>query len=328
VLERAGKPIKTPNWDPVKLLNVKDTRSNFIKIWAVVFIAVLVSASCSSTSDDSALVDALADVAAIEEERDGAIAALEEAIETLEEATEALEAAATTTEAAATTTEAAECAGDTLPEGVDLEGRHGSEGDIDGDGVTDQFWSPLVEDEWGEFTIYLVVLIGGSDERYHILEFGHGLVRMGGARIAGDMDGNGAQELWLSSPDVRHSVPAGLALFNDCALVLATDSEAGYAWILRDSDYVGRIDHFYRASCQMVAGTTVYSQITVALIDSSWILDISPVRLEGPELVPATDLFGVPDLSGTTFSSINEAFDYAADLGFEETSSTFTTCLE
>ena len=83
---------------------------------------------------------------------------------------------------------------------------------------------------------------------------------------------------------------------------------------------------FYRSVCQIIEGTTVYSQVKSDLedsgdMDSEWTLDISPFRLEGTEMVPATELVTIPEgaLSGT-FSSFNDAFDYAADYGFEESS--------
>jgi hypothetical protein len=303
-------------------------RFNSKKPWTVLFLMVLFITSCSTKADDSALLDALADAEEAEEARDEAIEALEETTDALEEATDALEAVTSTTEAATTTetetettTEVPECAGDELPDGITLDPSEADEGDVDGDGYIDQIWAAVVDEGSSSFTAHLVVLMGDSDDRYHVLEIGGGLMPEASALAGGDADGNGAQEVWLRSPDVRRTSPAGLAVFSDCALVKVTNSETGYSWILRGASDYQPMPPFSRASCQIIEGTTVYSQIKSDLEGSDWNLDISPVRLEGIEMVPATELVTVPEgaLSGT-FSSFDDAFDYAADYGFEESS--------
>jgi len=309
-------------------------RFNSKKTWTVLFLMVLFIASCSTKADDSALLDALDDaeeaIEEAEEARDEAIDALEEATDALEEATDALEDATSTTEATTTTetetettttttTEVPECAGDALPEGITLDPSEANEGDVDGDGYIDQIWAATVDEGSSSFTAYLVVLMGDSDDRYHVLEIGGGLMPEAAAWASHDIDDNGAVEVWLASPDVRHTSPGGLAVFSDCALMKVTDSETGYSWRLWREDDYQPMPPFSRGSCQIIEGTTVYSQITSDLEGSDWSLDISPVRLEGTEMVPATEMVTVPDLSGT-FSWFDEAFDYAADYGFEESS--------
>jgi len=304
---------------------------NSKKTWAVPFLMVLFITSCSTKADDSALLDALDDteeaLEEAEEARDEAIDALEEATDALEEATDALEAVTSTTEAATaeTTTEVPECAGDELPDGITLDPSEAREGDVDGDGYIDQIWASITT-ESSEFDVaaYLVVLMGGSDDRYHVHEIGGGIYPGAGASVSHDIDNNGAVEVWLSSPDVRGTRPAGIAVFNDCTLVKITNPETGFSWILRGVDDWGMVPPFWQASCQIIEGTTVYSQVKVDLednrdVDSDWILDILPVRLEGTEMVPAAEMVAVPDLSGT-FSRYEDAFDYADDYGFEESS--------
>ena len=314
---------------------------NSKKTLAVLLLMVLFIASCSSKADDSALLDALDDVEEALEEaekaRDEPIDALEETTDALEEATDALEDATSTTEATTTTetetetettttTEAPECTGDALPDGITLDPSEANEGDVDGDGYVDQIWAATVDEGSSSFTAYLVVLMGDSEDRYHVIEIGGGLMPEAGAWASHDIDDNGAVEVWLSIPDVRGTRPGGLAVFSDCALTLVTNSETGYRWVLRGSDSYTPMPPFYRSVCQIIEGTTVYSQVKSDLedsgdMDSEWTLDISPFRLEGTEMVPATELVTIPEgaLSGT-FSSFNDAFDYAADYGFDERS--------
>ena len=313
---------------------------NSKKTLAVLLLMVLFIASCSSKADESALLDALDDaeeaLEEAEEARDEAIDALEEATDALEEATDALEDATSTTETTTTTetetettttTEAPECTGDALPDGITLDPSEANEGDVDGDGYVDQIWAPTssLSSEY-DIAAYLVVLMGDSEDRYHVLEIGGGIYPGAGAWASHDIDDNGAVEVWLSIPDVRGTRPGGLAVFSDCALTLVTNSETGYRWVLRGSDSYTPMPPFYRSVCQIIEGTTVYSQVKSDLedsgdMDSEWTLDISPFRLEGTEMVPATELVTIPEgaLSGT-FSSFNDAFDYAADYGFEESS--------
>ncbi len=303
---------------------------NSKKTLAVLLLMVLFIASCSSKADDSALLDALDDaeeaLEEAEEARDEAIDALKEATGALEEATDALEDATSTTEAT-TETETPECTGDAWPDGITLDPSEANEGDVDGDGYIDQIWAPTssLSSEY-DIEAYLVVLMGDSEDRYHVLEIGGGIYPGAGAWASHDIDNNGAVEVWLAGPDVRRTRQAGIAVFNDCDLVKITDSETGFTWVMRGEDDRGMVPPFWQASCQIISGTTVYSQVKVDLednrdVDSDWVLDISPVRLEGTEMVPATELIDIPEgaLSGT-FSRFEDAFDYAIYYGFEECS--------